>query len=154
MCPNEFAIVDTTSASAIHLFIHLLRFNEEPIPVCISQKVGEHLGQVVSQWKHIWHLICDLITNKICGLRFCVYLTWTAPPSDSAVIFLELTANGPLTAMPCSALKFSMSFLHGRWSVCYVRSIWTVDRNICMNYLTSRPAWKTVFFSKTQSAAL
>lgn len=68
--------------------------------------------------------------------------------------FLKLPTNGLLSAAPCAAFKFNTSFQPDRWLVCYVCSIWTVDCNICMDYLTSHSARKNVlFFFKTQSAA-
>lgn len=128
---------------ALHPFIYS---RSERVPVCINQKAGVHPGQVASQSRHIWYFICDPKPNKICQLRFsCISAMNCSPLWQRCDFFLKLTANGPLATMPCTAFKFSMRFLPGRWSGCCVRSIWTVDCNICMNYLSSRSAWKTFF---------
>lgn len=133
---------DFWTSTHVHLFIY--SFIHRAVHCGAHGGVQEPLARPVSQRERIWHLICDLITNKTCQ-RFRVFLTGAAPPSDSAVISLNFTANSQLTILLRAALRFSRSLTPGRWSACYVCSIWTVDCNICMNYLTSRFAWKTVF---------
>lgn len=103
---------------------------------------GQLLGQLVTLLNHIWHLICCVITNKICQLP-CFASIWHEPRLHlTALIFLELTVSGP--AQCHAALRIQMQHGLAAWQmvgVAYVRGVWTVDCNICMNDFSFTSAW-------------